>query len=354
MSETQPTSISLAVIPGDGIGPEVTAEAVKVLEKATAASPVTFELTEYELGAEHWLATGETLPDATLEAIKTHDAILFGAVGAAPGDTTMPSGLIERELLLKLRFSLDHYVNLRPSRLYPGVESPLANAGEVDFIVVREGTEGPYAGNGGVLREGTPQEIATEVSLNTAHGVERVVRDAFRRASQRPRRKLTLVHKHNVLVNAGLLWKRTVEKVAEEFPEVTHDYLHVDAATIFMVSDPSRFDVIVTDNLFGDIITDLAAAITGGIGLAASGNLNMDRTYPSMFEPVHGSAPDIAGQQKADPTAAILSAALMLRHLGFEAEAGRVEDAVAADIAARTGAHRSTAEVGDAIAAAVS
>ncbi|WP_146361588.1 3-isopropylmalate dehydrogenase [Arthrobacter yangruifuii] len=354
MSEKQPATISLAVIPGDGIGPEVTAEAVKVLEKATAASSVTFGLTEYELGAEHWLATGETLPDATLEAIKQHDAILFGAVGAAPGDTAMPSGLIERELLLKLRFSLDHYVNLRPSRLYPGVESPLGNPGDVDFVVVREGTEGPYAGNGGVLREGTPQEIATEVSLNTAHGVERVVRDAFRRATARPRRKLTLVHKHNVLVNAGRLWKRTVEKVAEEFPEVTHDYLHVDAATIFMVSDPSRFDVIVTDNLFGDIITDLAAAITGGIGLAASGNLNMDRTYPSMFEPVHGSAPDIAGQQKADPTAAILSAALMLRHLGFEAEAGRVEDAVAADIAARTGARRSTAEVGDAIAAAVS
>ena len=354
MSEEQPTVISLAVIPGDGIGPEVTAEAVKVLEKATAASPVSFELTEYELGAEHWLRTGETLPDETLEAIKTHDAILFGAVGAAPGDKSMPSGLIERELLLKLRFSLDHYVNLRPARLYPGVAGPLAAPGEVDFIVVREGTEGPYAGNGGVLREGTPQEIATEVSLNTAHGVERVVRDAFRRAAARPRRKLTLVHKHNVLVNAGRLWKRTVEKVAEEFPEVTHDYLHVDAATIFMVSDPSRFDVIVTDNLFGDIITDLAAAITGGIGLAASGNLNMDRTYPSMFEPVHGSAPDIAGQQKADPTAAILSAALMLRHLGLEAEASRVEDAVAADIAARTDHGRSTAEIGDAIAAAVS
>ena len=354
MSEEQPTVISLAVIPGDGIGPEVTAEAVKVLEKATAASPVSFELTEYELGAEHWLRTGETLPDATLEAIKTHDAILFGAVGAAPGDKSMPSGLIERELLLKLRFSLDHYVNLRPAVLYPGVASPLAAPGSVDFIVVREGTEGPYAGNGGVLREGTPQEIATEVSLNTAHGVERVVRDAFRRAAARPRRKLTLVHKHNVLVNAGRLWKRTVEKVAEEFPEVTHDYLHVDAATIFMVSDPSRFDVIVTDNLFGDIITDLAAAITGGIGLAASGNLNMDRTYPSMFEPVHGSAPDIAGQQKADPTAAILSAALMLRHLGFEPEASRVEEAVAADIAARTDQRRSTAEIGDAIAAAVS
>ncbi|MCQ1952989.1 MULTISPECIES: 3-isopropylmalate dehydrogenase [Arthrobacter] len=354
MSEETPRTISLAVIPGDGIGPEVTAEAVKVLLAVTGGSPVRFELTEYPLGAEHWLETGETLPEHTLQALKGHDAILFGAVGAAPGDTLVPSGLIERELLLKLRFSLDHYVNLRPSRLYPGVHSPLAAPGNVDFIVVREGTEGPYAGNGGVLREGTPQEIATEVSLNTAYGVERVVRDAFQRAAARPRRHLTLVHKHNVLVNAGRLWKRTVEKVAHEFPEVTHDYLHVDAATIFMVSDPSRFDVIVTDNLFGDIITDLAAAITGGIGLAASGNINMDRTFPSMFEPVHGSAPDIAGQQKADPTAAILSAALLLQHLGFDDEAAKVERAVEKDLSGRDGTRRTTAEVGDAIAAAVS
>jgi 3-isopropylmalate dehydrogenase len=300
------------------------------------------------------LRRGETLPEETLAQLRRHDAILFGAVGAAPGDTRIPSGLIERELLLKLRFSLDHYVNLRPSKLYAGVPSPLAEPGKVDFIVVREGTEGPYAGNGGTLRSGTPQEIATEVSLNTAHGVERVVRDAFRRASERPRRKLTLVHKHNVLVFAGHLWKRTVEAVAEEFPEVTHDYLHVDAATIFLVTDPARFDVIVTDNLFGDILTDLAAAIAGGIGLAASGNLNMDRTSPSMFEPVHGSAPDIAGQQKADPTAAILSAALLLRHLGRNAAADRVESAVEKDIAARTAAPRTTTEVGDAIAAAVS
>ena len=353
MSE-QPSTVSLAVIPGDGIGPEVTAEAVKVLQAVTAGGPVRFDLTEYRLGAEHWLATGETLPEETLEALKGHDAILFGAVGAAPGDKSMPSGLIERELLLKLRFSFDHFVNLRPSRLYPGVASPLANPGTIDFIVVREGTEGPYTGNGGVLRAGTPQEIATEVSLNTAHGVERVVRDAFRRASGRPRKKLTLVHKHNVLVNAGQLWKRTVEAVAAEFPDVTHDYLHVDAATIFMVTDPARFDVIVTDNLFGDIITDLAAAVTGGIGLAASGNLNMDGTFPSMFEPVHGSAPDIAGQQKADPSAAILSAALLLRHLGLEKEAARVEQAVEADVAARTGEPRTTAAIGNAITAAVS
>jgi 3-isopropylmalate dehydrogenase len=351
--DASPARIDLAVIPGDGIGPEVTAEAVKVLT-AVLEGEAELVLTEYPLGAEHWLATGETLPDETLTRLRTHDAILFGAVGAAPGDTRIPSGLIERELLLKLRFSLDHYVNLRPSKLYPGVGSPLAAPGVIDFIVVREGTEGPYAGNGGILRGGTQHEIATEVSLNTAHGVERVVRDAFRRASGRPRRKLTLVHKHNVLVFAGHLWKRTVEAVAAEFPEVTHDYLHVDAATIFLVTDPARFDVIVTDNLFGDILTDLAAAISGGIGLAASGNLNMDRTAPSMFEPVHGSAPDIAGQQKADPTAAILSAALLLRHLGREAAAERVERAVEEDIAARNGAPRTTAQVGDAIAAAVS
>src|SRR6185312_10983672 len=319
-------SFSLAVIPGDGIGPEVVAEAVKVLEAATAGGDATFELTEYPLGAEHWLATGETLPEETLEQLRKHDAILFGAVGAAPGDTRIPSGIIEREMLLKLRFSLDHYVNLRPAKLLPGVASPLANPGEVDFVVVREGTEGPYVGNGGALRVGTPHEIATEVSVNTAYGVERVVRDASAR-----RKKLTLVHKHNVLVHAGHLWRRTVETVGAEFPDVAVDYLHIDAATIFMVTDPARFDVIVTDNLFGDIITDLAAAITGGIGLAASGNINMDRTAPSMFEPVHGSAPDIAGQQKADPTAAILSVALLLEHLGLADAAARVQKAVEDD-----------------------
>ena len=350
MSES---TIDLAVIPGDGIGPEVVAEALKVLEKAAAAEGIVLQQTHYELGATHWLATGETLPEETLADLRGRDAILFGAVGAAPGDTRIPSGIIERELLLRLRFSLDHYVNLRPSKLYAGVGSPLANPGEVDFIVVREGTEGPYVGNGGTLRSGTPHEVATEVSLNTAHGVERVVRDAFRRANERPRKKLTLVHKHNVLVYAGHLWKRTVEAVAQEFPEVSHDYLHVDAATIFMVTDPARFDVIVTDNLFGDILTDLAAAITGGIGLAASGNINMDRTAPSMFEPVHGSAPDIAGQQKADPSAAILSAALLLDHLGYGAAARRIEAAVTADVEARDGSFRSTAAIGDAIAAAL-
>ena len=346
-----PHRIDLAVIPGDGIGPEVTAEAVKVL-LAAVGTDVDVALTEYELGAEHWLATGETLPDATLERLRSHDAILFGAVGAAPGDTLVPSGLIEREFLLKLRFSLDHYVNLRPTRLFPGVTSPLADPGAVDFVVVREGTEGPYTGNGGTLRGGTVHEVATEVSLNTAHGVERVVRDAFARAAGR-RRKLTLVHKHNVLVHAGHLWRRTFEEVAAEFPEVTTDYMHVDAATIFLTTDPARFDVIVTDNLFGDILTDIAAAVTGGIGMAASGSVNPERKYPSTFEPVHGSAPDIAGQGISDPAAAILSASLLLEHLGHHDEARRVSEAVAAEVASRApGAPLRTADVGDRVATA--
>ncbi len=349
-------TFQLAVIPGDGIGPEVTAEALKVLEQVAAGhgGGVKFEPTRYDLGAERYLATGEVLPDTVLAEIREHDAILLGAVGGKPGDPKLPPGILERGLLLRLRFELDHYVNLRPSRIYPGAASPLADPGEVDFVVVREGTEGPYVGNGGALRVGTPHEIATEVSVNTAFGVERVVRDAFGRARKRDRKKLTLVHKTNVLVHAGGVWSRIVNQVAEEFPEVTVDYLHIDAATIFMTTDPTRFDVIVTDNLFGDIITDLAAAITGGIGLAASGNVNPDRTAPSMFEPVHGSAPDIAGQQKADPTAAILSTALLLEHLGLDDAARAVENAVVAELAEREpGTTRRTADIGDAIAARV-
>ena len=340
-------TIRLATIAGDGIGPEVVAEGLKVLQAALGADEAKVETTDYDLGARRWHATGETLPDSVLEELRGHDAILLGAVG----DPGVPSGILERGLLLRLRFELDHYVNLRPTRLYPGVEGPLRNPGEVDFVVVREGTEGPYTGNGGALRVGTPAEVATEVSVNTAFGVERVVRDAFRRAAARPRRKLTLVHKHNVLSFAGHLWRRTVDRVAAEHPTVAVDYLHVDAATIFLVQDPSRFDVIVTDNLFGDIITDLAAAVGGGIGLAASGNVNPDRTAPSMFEPVHGSAPDIAGQQKADPTATVLSVAMLLEHLGLADAAGRVEAAVAADLAERGTGVRTTAQVGDALAA---
>jgi 3-isopropylmalate dehydrogenase len=353
---TDSTSLRLAVIPGDGIGPEVTAEALKVLEVA-APDGVKVEPTRYDLGAERFLSTGEVLPDSVLAEIREHDAILLGAVGGKPGDPRLPAGILERGLLLKLRFELDHYVNLRPSRIFPGVVSPLRDPGEVDFVVVREGTEGPYTGNGGSIRVGTPHEVATEVSLNTAYGVERVVRDAFARASRRPRRKLTLVHKTNVLVHAGAVWSRIVSSVSAEFPDVTVDYLHVDAATIFLTTDPSRFDVIVTDNLFGDILTDLAAAITGGIGLAASGNINPDRTAPSMFEPVHGSAPDIAGQGIADPTAAILSASLLLDHLGHASSAADVEAAVLADradlAASGSDVRRSTSEVGDAIASRV-
>ncbi|MFT4221132.1 MAG: 3-isopropylmalate dehydrogenase [Microbacterium sp.] len=339
--------VKLAVIPGDGIGPEVVAEAEKVLDAVTAGSDIQFEKTRFSLGAGRYLETGDTLTDADLDAIKAHDAIVLGAVGGVPGDPRLKNANIERGLLLKLRFDLDHYVNLRPAKLYPGAPGPLADPGEVDFVVVREGTEGPYVGNGGVVRAGTPHEVANELSVNTAYGVERVVRYAFALAERR-RKRLTLVHKTNVLVSAGALWKRITDAVAAEHPDVAVDYLHVDAATIFLVTNPGRFDVIVADNLFGDILTDLAGAVTGGIGLAASGNINPDGAFPSMFEPVHGSAPDIAGQQKADPTAAILSVALLLDHLGLRDEASRVTRAVEDDIASR-GADRTTTEIGDAI-----
>ncbi len=342
-----PRHVRLAVIAGDGIGPEVVAEGLKVLDAVAPAYDTKVEATHYDLGARRWHETGETLPDSVLDELRGHDAILLGAIG----DPSVPSGVLERGLLLRMRFELDHYVNLRPSRLFPGVVSPLADPGDIDFVVVREGTEGPYVGNGGAIRVGTPHEVANEVSVNTAYGVERVAREAFRRADARPDKHLTLVHKHNVLVHAGHLWRRTVEAVGAEYPAVSVDYLHVDAATIFLVTDPGRFDVIVTDNLFGDILTDLAAAITGGIGLAASGNVNPDRTAPSMFEPVHGSAPDIAGQQKADPTATVLSVALLLEHLGLADASARIEQAVADDLATRGSAARTTAEIGDALAA---
>jgi 3-isopropylmalate dehydrogenase len=337
----------IAVIGGDGIGPEVTEIALEAIRRVTQGSGVTFKTTEYDLGARRYLSNGETLTDADLESLKRHDAILLGAIG----DPRVPSGVLERNLLLKLRFSFDHYINLRPTKLYPGVVSPLADPGKVDFVVVREGTEGPYVGNGGVIRKGTPHEVANEVSVNTAFGVERTVRYAFELASSRERKQVTLVHKHNVLVHAGWLWQNTVNRIAEEFPGVKHNYLHIDAATIFMVTDPERFDVIVTDNLFGDIITDLAAAIGGGIGLGASGNINPDGDFPSMFEPVHGSAPDIAGKNLADPTAAILSAALLLNHLQNPVAASRIENAVAADLASRGTAKRTTTEVAEAILA---
>ncbi len=337
--------MKVAVIPGDGIGIEVTEQALRVLEAVVA----NVDATHYDLGAARWHRTGELLPDSVLAELRGHDAILLGAVG----DPSVPSGVLERGLLLRLRFELDHHVNLRPAKLYPGVATPLAGEPAIDFVVVREGTEGPYVGNGGVLRKGTLHEIATEVSVNTAYGVERVVRDAFGRAQARPRKHLTLVHKTNVLTNAGDLWFRTVQAVAADFPDVTTAYQHVDAATIFMVTDPGRFDVIVTDNLFGDIITDLAAAVSGGIGLAASGNLDVSGTNPSMFEPVHGSAPDIAGQGKADPTAAVLSVAMLLAQVGQSDAAARVEAAVAADLAARDQRNPgTTGEIGERLAKA--
>lgn len=338
--------MKLAVIGGDGIGPEVTAEALKVLR----AVRQDVEVTDYDLGARRYLRNGELLTDADLASLREHDAILLGAIGA-PGE--VPPGVLERGLLLKMRFALDHHVNLRPSKLYPTSTSPLANPGDIDFVVVREGTEGLYCGNGGTLREGTEHEVASEVSQNTRFGVERVVRNAFQRALGR-RKHVTLVHKTNVLVNAGGLWQRTVDEVAKEFPEVTVDYNHIDAATIYMVTDPARYDVIVTDNLFGDILTDLAGAVTGGIGLAASGNIDASGANPSMFEPVHGSAPDIAGKGIADPTAAILSAAMLLRHLGDEENTVRIEEAVAADVSSRGDAQARTTEIGDRIASALS
>ena len=331
------STMKLAVIGGDGIGPEVIDEALKVLDVVTPG----VEKTSYDLGARRYHATGEVMPDGLVDELRTHDAILLGAIG----DPSVPSGVLERGLLLRMRFELDHHVNLRPSKLRPGVTSPLGEV-DIDFVVVREGTEGPYTGTGGAIRAGTPHEVATEVSLNTAFGVERVVRDAFARASDR-RKHLTLVHKTNVLTFAGKLWSRIVAEVGSEFPDVEVAYQHVDAATIHMVTDPGRFDVIVTDNLFGDIITDLAAAVSGGIGLAASGNIDATRTNPSMFEPVHGSAPDIAGQGLADPTAAIMSVALLLAHVGQDAAASRVDRAVEEHLATRGAETLSTSAVGD-------
>jgi 3-isopropylmalate dehydrogenase len=330
----------IATIPGDGIGTEVVEQALRVLE----ATGVDIHPTEFNLGAARYNATGEVLPDGELEEIRTYDAILLGAVG----DPSVPPGVLERGLLLKLRFGLDHHVNLRPVKLYPGVATPLAGKGpeHIDMVVCREGTEGPYVGAGGAMRVGTPQEIAVEESLNTRFGVERIVRDAFARASRR-RGKVTLVHKTNVLTNAGSLWQRTFNEVAAEYDDIETDYCHVDAASMFFLTSPERFDVVVTDNLFGDILTDIGAAIAGGIGLSASGNLDVTGENPSMFEPVHGSAPDIAGQGKADPTATVMSVAMMLDHLGEQEAAMAVEKAVTEDLATRGDAVRSTSAIGD-------
>ena len=341
------TVARIAVVAGDGIGTEVVAQGLKVLDAVLPGC----ETTAFDLGAARYLRTGEVLPESVIEELAGYDAILLGAVG----DPAVPPGVLERGLLLKLRFVFDQYVNLRPSRLWPGTSGPLANvkAGEIDFVVIREGTEGLYAGAGGNMHQGTPAEVATEESLNTRHGVERVIRGAFARASRRERRTVTMVHKTNVLTHAGGLWSRTFAEVAAEFPDIRTDYQHVDAAAMFLVTQPQRYDVIVTDNLFGDILTDIAAAVTGGIGLAASGCINPERRFPSTFEPVHGSAPDIAGQGVADPVAAVLSVALMLDHLGHADLAKRVEQAVAAELTGRASGTIRTEEVGDRLAAAV-
>jgi 3-isopropylmalate dehydrogenase len=322
----------IGVIGGDGIGPEVIAEALKVVR----ATGVDLDTVDYDLGGARYLRDGTILPDSTLDEWRGLDALLLGAVGTPD----VPPGVIERGLLLKMRFDLDLYINQRPFLD--------AEAG-IDIVVIRENTEGPYVGEGGVLRKGTPHEVATQGSVNTRMGVERCVRYAFELAAQRSRKHLTLVHKTNVLTFAGDLWDRAFADVAAEHPDVGTAYNHVDAACIYFVQDPQRYDVIVTDNLFGDILTDLGGAVSGGIGFAASGNLNPARTGPSMFEPVHGSAPDIAGQAKANPTAAVLSAAMMLDFLGEADAAARIRKACA-DPSALTG---STPEIGDAIAARV-
>lgn len=340
-------TFSVAVIPGDGIGPEVTSQAVRVLKEVLCDQPL--QLEHFDLGAERYLRTGEILTDDDLHSLADNQAILLGAVG----DPRVQPGILERGLLLRLRFDFDQYINLRPSKYYPGVASPLKQPEGIDLVVVREGTEGLYVGNGGVVRAGTPAEVATEVSLNTAYGVARTVRYAFEAARRRSNR-LTLVHKTNVLANAGGLWQRLVREIGVEYPEVDVDYCHIDAATIYLVQDPQRFDVIVTDNLFGDILTDEAGAVTGGIGLASSANLNPDGAFPSMFEPVHGSAPDIAGKGIADPIAAIGSVELLLENNGFQAQATRVRKAIEADMAwraANPSAKRSTDEVGSSVLA---
>jgi len=343
------TTHRIAVLGGDGIGPEVVAQGLRVLDTVEKLEGFSSERVEYDLGGRRYLETGEVLSDETLEELRGFDAIYLGAVGTPE----VAPGVIERGLLLRLRFAFDQYVNLRPVKLYPGVESPIAGLTpeRCDLVVVRENTESVYAGAGGTLFEGTPHEVATQESINTRHGVERVVRFAFEQAMAR-RRKLTLVHKTNVLVHAGSLWMRTFEEVGDaDYPGVERDYLHVDAACIFFVTHPERFDVVVTENLFGDIITDLGGAIQGGIGLAASANLDPQRRNPSMFEPVHGSAPDIAGRNLADPTAAVVSLGMMLDFLGETAAARRIDRGVSASLAERgdtaSGVRYSTDVIGD-------
>jgi 3-isopropylmalate dehydrogenase len=350
------TGYRLAAIPGDGVGVEVTAEALKALKAAAGRFGFDLSINEYDLGGDRYLRTGEVLPESVQDELAAHDAILLGAVGTPE----VPPGLIERQLLLKLRFDFDQYVNIRPVKLFEGAPTPVAGLTpeRCDMVIYRENTEGPYVGAGGFLRKGTPHEVANQESINTRHGVERIIRKAFDGAMG-SRRHLTLAHKTNVLNFAGDLWQRAFDEVADDYPEVKAEYVHVDALCLFMVTQPERFDVVVTDNLFGDIVTDLGAAIQGGMGLAASGNVNPEKEYPSMFEPVHGSAPDIAGRGWANPVAAVLSAAMCLEHLGETEAAAVVQEAAASvlpDLGAMGGPDMgmTTSEIGDRIATAVS
>jgi 3-isopropylmalate dehydrogenase len=354
--------MKIAVMPGDGVGKEVVPEGLKVLAVAAKKFGFSYTTTDYPFGAEHYLQTKITLPDSALKELAAHDAILFGAVGADPrGNAQIPQGLIETDILLKMRFELDQYINLRPTRLLPGVPTPLANLqqGDIDMVIVRENTEGLYCQNGGFLYKGTKNEVANQIEVTTRHGVERTIRYAFEYARQFGRKKVTLVAKTNVLRFAHNLWQRAFDEVAKEYPGITNDYHHVDACTMYMVTRPKTYDVIVTTNMFGDIITDLGAAIQGGMGMAASGNLNPTRQTASMFEPVHGSAPDIAGKGFANPIATFLSVAMMLDFLGQPAAATAINNAcrdVVADKKNHTrdlGGTAGTAAVGEAVCARI-
>ena len=354
--------MKIAVMPGDGVGKEVIPEGLKILKEAGRKFGFTYETHHYPFGGEHYLATKQTLPDAALKELAAHDAILFGAVGVDPrGSAQIPQGILETEILLKMRFELDQYINLRPTRLLAGVPTPLKNAKpqDVDMVIVRENTEGLYAQNGGFLYKGTPHEVANQIEVTTRHGVERAIRYAFEYAKQFNRKKVTLVAKTNVLRFAHNLWLRAFEQVKAEYPGIETDYHHVDACTMYMVTKPQIYDVIVTTNMFGDIITDLGAAIQGGMGMAASGNLNPTRKTASMFEPVHGSAPDIAGKNWANPIATFLSVAMMLDFLNQPQAAKSIQQAcqkVVADPKNHTrdlGGTATTSQVGDAVVAAL-
>ncbi|MFQ5645818.1 MAG: 3-isopropylmalate dehydrogenase [bacterium] len=317
----------IAVIPGDGIGPEVTAEALKVFKAASELYGFQYELTDYDFGGDRYLKTGEILPDSALDEFRQHDAIYLGAIG----HPDVQPGVLEKGILLKTRFGLDQYINLRPIKLYPGVATPLAGKGpeHIDFIVVRENTEGLYSGIGGNLKQGTPDEVAIQEMINTRKGVERCIRYAFELTGKRNKdKKLTLCDKANVLTHAHGLWSRAFAEVGEEYPDIKQDHAYVDATCMWMVKNPEWFDVIVTCNMFGDIITDLGAMIQGGMGIAASGNLNPDPGGVSMFEPIHGSAPKYTGKNVINPMAAISAAGMMMEYLGEEEAARKTEKAI--------------------------